>query len=744
MGAVVLTIATARSPPGFSTLGWALGLLVAALALLAAATGFCTGCEIYRLGARLRGVGHGELRRIDRADVGGGGGELVVHFTHPLCSDCLAVERRLRAEGRTLVTVDVRRRPDLARKYGIGIVPTAVAVAADGAITAAAGLTAAAGQPSARRRSSAAARRAVRRAVRRREVAGRGASSRATPSTGRREPSTPSSSAARVGGLDRVALGPRLARPGVAEVGGLVGQDVRGGDRPPRRRRRTGATACTPACRAGRRRSAAGSPSRSRGRRTRRSRPGRAPSPWASRPPTSTAPRPVRPASADATRPSIGSIRLWLEGAAIAGSGWVAYALNSGERLDPERDGNRRAGRREGTSAHRNGRPARPRGRRRHRHEARDARTVARPRRPVQAPAAGALERGRRRCRGRTTIRRTPRRTDPQTASAVRRPSPWPPSPTSTTEATSAEARKPRVQAPSRPRPAAEPAASVASIVRRHVRTWRRPATKPTQSVEHEKRAQERPQAQARRRSEPSGDRDRWEREPPAGREVRRRRRRTSSRRRVEHRRRERALPDAGREEHRDARGARSAAGSARRPPDARAEPSTPRSPPAPTPRRRARGPACARLRAITSAGHATQARGEQRSGETREARLRCRPGGPVALPPRRRSGVRGERPRRGAHTRAAGARPRAPTARGSRRATPAARDAAAPASANATRAPPPTRAPARPTTPRRCTASGRRGRTRSTAAARPRSQASRSPCPSPQGCQQPGGCRIT
>ena len=136
MGAVVLTAATAALAAGYSTVGWALGLLVAALALLAAFTGFCTGCEIYRLGARLRSVGHGELRRIDRADVGESGGEVVVHFTHPLCSDCLAVERRLRAEGRTLVTVDVRRRPDLARKYGIGIVPTAVAVAADGAITA--------------------------------------------------------------------------------------------------------------------------------------------------------------------------------------------------------------------------------------------------------------------------------------------------------------------------------------------------------------------------------------------------------------------------------------------------------------------------------------------------------------------------------------------------------------------------------------------------------------------------------
>jgi len=136
MGAVVLTTATVAIAAGYSTLGWALGLLVAALALLAAVTGFCTGCEIYRLGARLRGVGHGELRRIDRHDIGDAAGDVVVHFTHPLCSECLDVERRLRSEGRTLVTVDVRRRPDLARKYGIGIVPTAVAVAADGAITA--------------------------------------------------------------------------------------------------------------------------------------------------------------------------------------------------------------------------------------------------------------------------------------------------------------------------------------------------------------------------------------------------------------------------------------------------------------------------------------------------------------------------------------------------------------------------------------------------------------------------------
>jgi hypothetical protein len=138
MGAAVLATATIAIAAGYATLGWALGLLVAALALLAAVTGFCTGCEIYRLGARLRGIGHGDLRRVDPADVGlaGAGDGAVVQFTHPLCSECLTLERELRDAGRDVVTVDVRTRPDLARKYGIGIVPTAVAVDAAGTVTA--------------------------------------------------------------------------------------------------------------------------------------------------------------------------------------------------------------------------------------------------------------------------------------------------------------------------------------------------------------------------------------------------------------------------------------------------------------------------------------------------------------------------------------------------------------------------------------------------------------------------------
>src|SRR5881227_2529770 len=55
VGATVLGAATLAYALGWGTVGAALTLLVAALALLAATTGFCTGCEAYKLGRRLTG-----------------------------------------------------------------------------------------------------------------------------------------------------------------------------------------------------------------------------------------------------------------------------------------------------------------------------------------------------------------------------------------------------------------------------------------------------------------------------------------------------------------------------------------------------------------------------------------------------------------------------------------------------------------------------------------------------------------
>jgi hypothetical protein len=55
VGAICLTAATAAYAAGLDVVGASLGGLVAALALAAAATGFCTGCEGYKLGSLLLG-----------------------------------------------------------------------------------------------------------------------------------------------------------------------------------------------------------------------------------------------------------------------------------------------------------------------------------------------------------------------------------------------------------------------------------------------------------------------------------------------------------------------------------------------------------------------------------------------------------------------------------------------------------------------------------------------------------------
>jgi Domain of unknown function (DUF4395) len=135
VGVVFLTGASVAYLAGVPVLGAALGGVVAALALLSAVTGFCTGCEAYKLLARLRGVRAGTVGAIDLAGLGAaGGGAVVVQFTHPLCSDCHELERRLAAGPRPLHVVDVTRRPDLARRYHVAVVPTAFAVAGDGTV----------------------------------------------------------------------------------------------------------------------------------------------------------------------------------------------------------------------------------------------------------------------------------------------------------------------------------------------------------------------------------------------------------------------------------------------------------------------------------------------------------------------------------------------------------------------------------------------------------------------------------
>jgi len=135
VGAVFLLSASLFSALGFLVVGEVLGGIVAALALLGVSTGLCVGCEMYRLLAKLRGVKGGVLDRIDLEQLGVVPQEdLVVLFTHPLCSECQNVKPRLEKEGRRVVSIDVSKRKDLAFKYGVTLVPLAVTVGADGRV----------------------------------------------------------------------------------------------------------------------------------------------------------------------------------------------------------------------------------------------------------------------------------------------------------------------------------------------------------------------------------------------------------------------------------------------------------------------------------------------------------------------------------------------------------------------------------------------------------------------------------
>jgi hypothetical protein len=55
--------------------------------------------------------------------------QAVEQLAHPLCSE---LEERLGAGPQPLHTVDVSRRPDLARRYHVAVVPAAFRVAGDG------------------------------------------------------------------------------------------------------------------------------------------------------------------------------------------------------------------------------------------------------------------------------------------------------------------------------------------------------------------------------------------------------------------------------------------------------------------------------------------------------------------------------------------------------------------------------------------------------------------------------------
>jgi len=130
LAAVFLTIALALVLAGQDVAGWALAGLVAAVALISAITGFCVGCEVYRLLLARRGGGEGDLR--DDLGLPGTGPWLVV-LTAPGCARCEPVAREVEraAEGREVVRVSLAEHPKAAA-LPVRSVPAALAIGADG------------------------------------------------------------------------------------------------------------------------------------------------------------------------------------------------------------------------------------------------------------------------------------------------------------------------------------------------------------------------------------------------------------------------------------------------------------------------------------------------------------------------------------------------------------------------------------------------------------------------------------
>lgn len=149
LGTVFLVAATLAFLVGYEGVGWALALMVAALAALAAFTGICVGCEMYvrivRWQHRLRRGGTKVLPVIPESMRGGSQMTWVV-FTSQYCSTCRPVVASLRAAvareddedpfviATKVVPCDVLEMPDLVEALDVRSVPTAILADSNGEV----------------------------------------------------------------------------------------------------------------------------------------------------------------------------------------------------------------------------------------------------------------------------------------------------------------------------------------------------------------------------------------------------------------------------------------------------------------------------------------------------------------------------------------------------------------------------------------------------------------------------------
>lgn len=137
LGSAWLLVSWALINAGHATAGWALALSLAVAAQFASYTGWCLGCLSYRLTAKLSGIRSLNPKRLepqDRpADLPARRGALL-GFVHPLCGECHEWEDKLKQTGVPMSLVDVRVNPELARKYGVAMVPTIWELDDDGTV----------------------------------------------------------------------------------------------------------------------------------------------------------------------------------------------------------------------------------------------------------------------------------------------------------------------------------------------------------------------------------------------------------------------------------------------------------------------------------------------------------------------------------------------------------------------------------------------------------------------------------
>lgn len=132
LAAGFLALSLALLVAGATLAGWIVAGMVAALALVSALSGFCVGCEVYRLALRLRDDGEGDVR----SDLGlAGAGPWLVVLTAPGCARCEPFVAQLqRAAGdRQVVRVSLADHPRAA-SLPVRSVPAALAVGSDGAL----------------------------------------------------------------------------------------------------------------------------------------------------------------------------------------------------------------------------------------------------------------------------------------------------------------------------------------------------------------------------------------------------------------------------------------------------------------------------------------------------------------------------------------------------------------------------------------------------------------------------------